>query len=117
MNAFSRLTLSVQCYGDACLQGPQYKWKLFQINSTQSVPVDLASLLHSFDTEKDLRMKPNVLQQGMNYTLVLKGTGQGGASYERTYSFLTNSQPRSGKKIFHSPSDRATEVRLKVDVL
>lgn len=73
---------------------------MFQINSTQSVPVDLASLLHSFDTDKDLRMKPNALQQGMNYTLVLKGTGQGGASYEQTYSFVTNSQPKTGEDTF-----------------
>ena len=92
----SRLTLDAKCYGDACAQNPVYKWSLFRDNSTHNTTVTLDSILHSFDDEKNLRIKPNVLEQGMRYTLVLRGTGIGGAYYEVAYSFETNKGPTNG---------------------
>ena len=97
MDPLSRLTLNVQCYGDACTQSPTYKWTLFKDNGTHNTTVELESKLHSVDNEKDLRMKPNVLEPGMKYRLIIRGTGVGGAFYEVAYSFETNKGPSSGK--------------------
>ena len=90
------MTLNVQCYGDACNQNPTFKWTIYRDNSTHNTTIQLDSMLHSFDNEKNLRMKPNVLDQGKKYHLIIRGTGVGGAFYEVVYSFETNISPTNG---------------------
>ena len=96
-NPQSRITLHVQCYGDACVQNPSYKWTLFKENSTHNITIELDSKLHSFDDEKDLRMKPGALEPGTKYILIIRGTGVDGSYYETSYSFVTNRGPTNGE--------------------
>lgn len=78
------------------MQNPDYKWTMFKENTTHNTSVELDSKLHSFDFEKDLRMKPNALEVGTRYKLVLRGTGIGGAYYVTSYTFVTSITPWNG---------------------
>ena len=61
---------------------------------------DLQPLLYSKITSLDLTMRPDVLQVGESYSLILKGVAPSGAFIEKGYKFTVNKRPEFGKMHF-----------------